>query len=269
MNYSLQKSKEAMYGSPFRYAISYLAPQYVKEHCPSRARILDVGCGAGRYALYFADAGIRGEYVGVDLDVGAWVEEPMPEGLTRRFVKLDAHKLSELEPGFDFAISLTAFEHFEDDALVMGQLAKGLKSGGRALIVVPSHYSYALYGRHGFRRYSKNSIEALCRQAGLEIVALRKIGGAFGWLFHFFWFFPAHVTRLLSKTLIYALFAMNKEKAREKLPRLMCFLDGLGNHHLKFKPTRQLHGLLVRIADKADRLLPFAEAGYVFVAVKR
>ena len=269
MNYSLQKTKEALYGSPFRYALSYLAPRYVAKYCPQNARILDVGCGAGRYALYFADARIRGEYVGIDLDESAWSEEEVPEGFTRRFVKLDARKLDDLEPGFDFAISLTAFEHFEDDALVMRALAKVLRSGGKALIVVPSHYSYALYGKHGFRRYSQNSIGALCRQAGMEVVELKKVCGLFGWLFHFLWFFPAHAMRLAMKGAAYALFGMDKDKARRKFPRLLAFLDELGNHHLKWTPARRLHGLLVRMADKADKLLPFLETGYVFVAVKR
>ncbi len=268
VNYSQLKSQQALYGSPFRFALSYLTPEYIKRHCPQKARILDIGCGSGRYALYFVDAGIRGEYVGVDCDEKTWADEQIPEDFLRQFVRLDAHNLDKLEPGFDFAISLTAFEHFEDDAKVMRGLAEVLKKGGKALIVVPSAYSFALYGRHGFRRYTQGSIKALCRQADLEIATMQKVGGAFSWLFHFFWFFPAHIARLAVKAGIYALFGANKEKARKRLPRLLFFLDELGGHHLKWKPTRLLHGLLIRWADRADRLLPFLEAGYIFVLSK-
>ena len=42
--------------------------------------MLDIGCGAGRYALYFVDAGVRGEYVGMDIDTQKWTDENLPEG---------------------------------------------------------------------------------------------------------------------------------------------------------------------------------------------
>ncbi len=268
MQFSGRKADEALYGSPFRRRISVMTPEYIRQHCPNPARILDIGCGSGRYALFFLDAGIRGTYMGVDITDQTWEVEHVPDDFVRSFAQLDAHRLSKLGGDYDFAISLTAYEHFEDDLLVTRELASVLAPGGRALIVVPATWSYPLYGRHGFRRYTRGDIAGLARAAGLELRDPRPMGGFASWLFHFLWFFPAHAMRLTLKTLIFAAFGFRKSVARARFPRLLDALDRLGNWHLGWSWGRLLHRWGLLAAEKLDQIVPFAPVGYIFLLVR-
>lgn len=268
MEYSRQKVDESFYGSPFRRRISAMTPQAIARWCPNPARILDIGCGSGRYALFFLDQGIRGEYTGVDITDQTWEVESVPDDFRRDFARLDAHRLSRLNRRFDFAISLTAYEHFEDDALVTRELASVLDAGGRALVVVPSVYSYPLYGRHGFRRYTTSSVRALAEQSGLGIRECRPMAGLASWLFHFLWFFPAHALRLAAKTFLFAAHGFDKAKARARFPRLFAWLDELGNRHLRFTTGRAAHKWLLLAAERIDRFLPFFPVGYLVLFEK-
>ncbi|MCL4236560.1 MAG: methyltransferase domain-containing protein, partial [Deltaproteobacteria bacterium] len=211
------------------------------------------------------DAGVRGNYMGVDISDQTWEVEHVPDDFVRSFTKIDAHRLSTLGGEYDFAISLTAYEHFEDDGLVTRELAAVLAPGGRALIVVPATWSYPLYGRHGFRRYTPRDIRELASGARLELREMRPMGGFASWLFHFLWFFPAHAVRLTLKTVIFAAFGFRKSAARARLPRLLDALDRLGNWHLRWSWGRALHKAGLLAAEWLDRLLPFAPVGYIFV----
>ncbi|MCC6160008.1 MAG: class I SAM-dependent methyltransferase [Deltaproteobacteria bacterium] len=268
MQFSGRKTDEAFYGSPFRRRISLMTPDYIRRYCPNPARILDIGCGSGRYALFFLDVGVRGTYMGVDITEQTWEIEQVPDDFVRSFTKIDAHRLSRLGGEYDFAISLTAYEHFEDDRLVTRELAAVLAPGGRALIVVPATWSYPLYGRHGFRRYTQEDIRELARGAGLELRDLRPMGGFFSWVFHFLWFFPAHALRLALKTAIFAAFGFRKSTARVRWPRLLDALDRLGNWHLGWALGRSLHKWGLLIAEKLDRIAQFAPVGYIFLLVR-
>jgi SAM-dependent methyltransferase len=259
------KAEEALYGSPFRLHITRLAPEYIRRYCPPQASVLDIGCGSGRYALFFIEAGIKGAYLGIDINPQRWEEAIAPPGFAVAFREWDAHRVGELGASFDFALSLTAFEHFADDARVARGLAQALKPSAHALIVVPATYSYPLYGRHGHRRYTRHDLRKLANQAGLKIVELRQVGGLAGWLFHFAWFFPAHVLRLSGKALLYALFGFNRERARRTWPRLVRFFDRLGQHHLAWRWGRRLHRAGLLLTQKLDRFLPLCEVGYLTV----
>lgn len=265
MQFSERKADEAFYGSPFRRRISVMTPDYIRRYCPNPARILDIGCGSGRYALFFLDAGVRGTYMGVDITDQTWAVEHVPEDFVRSFTKIDAHQLSRLGGEYDFAISLTAYEHFEDDRLVTRELAAVLAPGGRALIVVPATWSYPLYGRHGFRRYTPSDIRELARGAGLDLCELRPMGGFASWLFHFLWFFPAHAVRLALKTVIFAAYGFRKSAARARWPRVFDALDRLGNWHLARSWGRAIHKAGLLLAERLDQLLPFAPVGYIFI----
>lgn len=260
-----EKAREANWGSPFRFHLTRMLPAAIAAHCPKIASVLDVGCGSGRYAYFFIEAGIEGSYLGVDLNPRLKLGVQLPQRFSGVVQTADAHELSALNQQFDFAVSITAFEHFKDDHKAAAELASVLKPGAKALIVVPSKYSYPLYGRHGFRRYNPGDVRALGEKTGLKMIHFEKVGGLPGFLFHFLWFAPAHLLRLLGKTLFYGAFALNKNKARTALPGFAKFLDDLGNHHLKWGLGRRVHRALLSWAARGDRYLPFAEAGYLAV----
>ncbi|MBZ0270789.1 class I SAM-dependent methyltransferase [bacterium] len=260
-----KKAEEANWGSPFRYRLTRMIPEAVRRHCPPVADVLDVGCGSGRYSHFFVEAGISGTYTGVDIEPHTLDGFELENRFAARILALDAHKIGELPDRFDFVLSVTAWEHFEDDQTVTNGVAKIMNPGAKALIAIPSHYSYPLYGKHGFRRYGPGRIREMGRQAGLETVKCAKVCGAASWLFHFLWFIPAHAIRLGGKTLLYLIHGMNRERARARHARLANWLDHMGEHHVRHPAGRAIHHALLAASDAVDRVLPFFEVGYLVV----
>jgi len=263
-----EKAAQADYGSPFRFELTRLVPRLIRRYCPAPADALDVGCGSGRYALFFIEADVTGTYTGVDISEERWSDLPLPADFPGRREQLDAHELGTLNRQFDFVISLTAYEHFADDHRVARGMAAVMKPQSHALIAVPAHFSYPLYGEHGYRRYSAGAVRRLAKQAGLTVVELRRVGGLCGWLFHFGWFFPAKAMQLAGKAALYGAHGMNKKKARARFPRLTRTLDEMGLHHLRWAWGRTLHRACLQAAAKCDRFLPLLEVGYLAVLRK-
>ena len=90
----------------------------------------------------------------------------------------------------DTFIYINVFEHIEDDAAEIRKIKSLLKKGGHVIIFVPALTSlYSDYDKSigHFRRYTKDSLEALCKNAGLEIISLgyRDIFGTASWWFNF------------------------------------------------------------------------------------
>lgn len=102
------------------------------------ARILDLGCGPGRFALPLARLGFR--VTGVDR-TRAFLEQAerraAEEGLEVELVEADMREFSR-PGGFDAAISmLTSFGYFEDpaeDLRVVANVYASLEDGGSCLV---------------------------------------------------------------------------------------------------------------------------------------
>ena len=263
------KAAESVYGSPLRYYLTQKLPPLIREHCPAVADVLDVGCGSGNYAYFLIEAGIEGTYLGVDIDPRQDLSVELPDKFQGKVQAMDAHKLSELDRQFDFAISITAFEHFQNDGQVSAELASVLKPGGKAVIVVPATASYLVYGKHGYRRYTENSLKKLAQAGDFETVELERIGGFFSFFFHFLWFFPAHVIRLAGKALLFAISGFNKKKAQRGFPSIFRYLDSLGSRHLKTESGKATHKKLLLKAASLDGSFPFPAVGYIVVFRKR
>ena len=139
---------------------------------------------------------------------------------------------------------------------------------GKILIIIPSHYSYLCYGTHGYRRYSKSSLEKLVSDAGFILIKTGKINGFFSFLFHFFWRNTSFILKRILKTIYYLCFLGNKELARTKLPYLASILDDLMHLHLKTKIGRFIHKSIILISCKIDKIFPFFEIGYFCIATK-
>jgi SAM-dependent methyltransferase len=90
-------------------------------------------------------------------------------------------------PGhFDFALCQNVLEHVEDDAAAMQAIARSLKPGGRAGVLVPAHPRLfgsldRAFGHH--RRYTRLALGEIVEGAGLMIRALYSFNllGVAGW----------------------------------------------------------------------------------------
>lgn len=135
-------------GSLFNLALEKLA-------LPDKAKVLDAGCGDGRFCYRAKDVY---DISGIDISERAigWARMFNPE---LKFHVCHMHELDE--DNFDGMVCLEVIEHVPDDALplMIAEMAKRLRPGGRAFFSVPS-VNQPLHPKH-YRHYT----EALLRQS--------------------------------------------------------------------------------------------------------
>ncbi|WP_422925344.1 class I SAM-dependent methyltransferase [Singulisphaera sp. PoT] len=91
-------------------------------------RILDLGCGKGRFASRLAEGGA--EVVGIDLSAGMLEEA---EGLNR--VRCSASRLPFASASFDAVVAVEVFEHLEAIDPALSEARRVLRDGGILAIV--------------------------------------------------------------------------------------------------------------------------------------
>jgi SAM-dependent methyltransferase len=136
------------------------------------ARILEIGCGTGHNLPMLARFG---EVDAIEIDAAARAiaserlgkpvgDAPLPElpGVPRA--------------SYDMIAVLDVIEHIADDVAALKAMADCLKPGGAILIAVPAHpwmWSAHDVVNHHQRRYTKASLDAAIRAAGLTHNGLR------------------------------------------------------------------------------------------------
>jgi ubiquinone/menaquinone biosynthesis C-methylase UbiE len=101
-------------------------------------RVLDIGCGTGDQAIYFAK---RGAIVaGIDINpkmIGRALMRKKKEGLEVYFQGGDATNLPFLEPVFDLAVISLVLHEIEskDRNKVISEMKRVVKKGGRLIFV--------------------------------------------------------------------------------------------------------------------------------------
>lgn len=136
---------------------------------PDGARVLDAGAGEGAYKSHFP----RRRYVGLDLGIGdgAWDYSGLD-------VVGDLSSLPFPAGVFDAALNIVTLEHVKDPGLVMRELARVLRPGGRLLLVVPHAWEVHQHP-HDFFRFTRFGVEELARRAGMRVVSMEAGGGYF------------------------------------------------------------------------------------------
>jgi 2-polyprenyl-3-methyl-5-hydroxy-6-metoxy-1,4-benzoquinol methylase len=145
-------------------SLSYLKPR-------KDARILDVGCGAGRLLMSMRDMGYK-NLLGIDPFNAQNIE--YPEGL--RIEKKDIYSVKD---EWDVIMFHHSFEHIEDPVNTLKNVSERLAPDGRCVIRVPicSSYAWEHYGvnwvqldapRHYFL-HSVESMRILAAQSNLNL----------------------------------------------------------------------------------------------------
>ncbi|HYZ84677.1 MAG TPA: class I SAM-dependent methyltransferase [Bryobacteraceae bacterium] len=136
---------------------------------PEHSLLLDAGAGEARFAALFE----RHRYVGVDLGVGdvAW-------DYSRIDAQADLARLPFRDASFDAAIHIVTLEHVPEPALVLRELGRVLRPGGRLFLVVPHEWEEHQQP-HDYFRYTRYGLEYLLTQARMRVNRLEPVGGYF------------------------------------------------------------------------------------------
>jgi SAM-dependent methyltransferase len=131
---------------------------------PTNARILDAGCGSGRFMVELAKLGV---VTGVELS-----EASVALARERALGEVIAGSVLEMpfaDDSFDLAVSLDVIEHLEDDLAALRELRRTIAPGGALLVTVPA-YQWLWSGHdeinHHHRRYTRRSLQRVAEQAG-------------------------------------------------------------------------------------------------------
>jgi SAM-dependent methyltransferase len=158
-----------------------------------RGRVLEVGCGIGNITRRILREPAVERVHALDQDP-AYTErlverfrDPRLSATACRFEEFAPPALPAGVPeSFDAVVSSNVFEHLEDDEGAMRRLARLLKPGGAALILVPAHrwlFSSLDRGLSHFRRYTLEDFRRLARASGLDLIRARHFNplGILGW----------------------------------------------------------------------------------------
>ena len=131
---------------------------------PANARILDAGCGSGRFMV---DLAKRGTVTGVELS-----DTSVQLARQRAIGEVVAGSVLEMpfaDDSFDLVVSLDVIEHLEDDLAALREFRRAVAPGGALLVTVPA-YQWLWSGHdeinHHHRRYTRRSLQRVAEQAG-------------------------------------------------------------------------------------------------------
>ncbi len=134
-------------------------------------RLLDLGCGTGHsYELL----GER-ETVGVDLHAASLA------GQRRETVVADMRDLPFGDAAFDAVVAVHSLEHVPDPGVVLAEVARLLRPGGKAAFVTPNRFTFGLADEivdpYHEVEFSAAELSALCR-AHFDLVEVTGIFGS-------------------------------------------------------------------------------------------
>ena len=97
----------------------------VLERIPTKASVLDLGCGNGKVSLHLAQNDFKGTYLGTDFSLRLlnWAESDIPTGFKAEFRELDltAPSWAEVLPPtkFDIILCFATFHHIPSHSMRM------------------------------------------------------------------------------------------------------------------------------------------------------
>jgi 2-polyprenyl-3-methyl-5-hydroxy-6-metoxy-1,4-benzoquinol methylase len=164
--------------------------RFLLEHVRASERVLDVGCGEGRFAAELGKTGA--EVVGIDV-----AAEPLRRA-RERYPELDLRQISAEgawpleDASFDAVWAGEVIEHVADTAGWLSELRRVLRSGGVLLLSTPDHGRLRMLGwalaprafathfdprADHLRFYTRRTLSELLEDFGFQDVAVRHVGG--------------------------------------------------------------------------------------------
>lgn len=136
--------------------------------------LLDCGCGHVPYYEIYKDQIV--DNICID-----W-----PNSLHRNeFLDHDVNLNEELpfdDKSFDTILLTDVLEHIRNPGLLMGELSRLLKPGGKLLVMVP--FFYRLHEvPHDYYRYTEFALKGFCENNGLSVIELEPYGGFYDIVF--------------------------------------------------------------------------------------
>lgn len=154
-------------------------------------RILDLGCGSGRYgtSLQAWTGGRVARYLGVDRDAHPDWTRLGTEHRYLEFVRGDVEAIGPLIPAdTNIIISQSTLEHVHDDVRVLEQTHAHAETYGRPMLhihLVPSQACLWTYLWHGYRQYSPRTISERTRLFADSPRIVVRLGGTASNRLHF------------------------------------------------------------------------------------
>jgi 2-polyprenyl-3-methyl-5-hydroxy-6-metoxy-1,4-benzoquinol methylase len=164
--------------------------RFLLEHVSPGQRVLDVGCGEGRFTAALAAEGAQ--VIGLDV-----AEEPLRRA-RERHPELDLRLIGETGPwpapdaSFDVVWAGEVIEHVADTAAWLSEVRRVLRSGGSLLLSTPANGRMGLLAaalsRRAFARrfdpcgehlrfYSRATLTRLIEDFGFQGVSVWGAGG--------------------------------------------------------------------------------------------
>ncbi len=149
------------------------------------SRVLDAGAGEGRYHRFLDHT----QYIAVDFGEGdsAWDYSSL-ESIA------DLHHLPFEDAAFDGVTCTQVLEHVRYPDRVIHELARTLKPGGHLFLSAPQGW-HQHQKPHDYFRFTSFVLDAMFREASLQPVYIRPMGGYF-WALSYelqmmhYWLFP-------------------------------------------------------------------------------
>lgn len=173
-------------------------PHPNRRTSPEKAlRVLDVGCGNGRYLKRLHHLGLaKHNLFGVEMNEAA-IHQLNDEGFQGYYGRLETVAPELPENSFDVIVLLQVLEHVANPAQIVQILAQLLRPGGRLILETPNIegwdaqlFNQGYWGGYHFPRhwhlFNRKTLERLFRDAGLDAVHFRSLPS------HAFWILSYH-----------------------------------------------------------------------------
>jgi SAM-dependent methyltransferase len=158
---------------------------------PDTATIVDLGCSTGYLLEEIRASHPQATLVGIDI-VASGLKKAHALVPDARLLQADACELPLADRSVDAVVSANLLEHIPDDGRALAEIARALRAGGRAVLIVPGGPgTYDYYDRFlgHERRYGRGELAGKARSVGLDVIEDRYIASL---LYPAFWLVKKH-----------------------------------------------------------------------------